>query len=91
VLGHGYDFWIRFFRTWHSDISITIDISWVDYAYTASTSCDVMYCQLHRHLFYGGENLIYYLTPSSAAALTTNSNGTLSAHIILMSVLHIRV
>jgi capsule polysaccharide modification protein KpsS len=41
----------------------TIDISWVDYPYTAST-CDVMYCQQRRHLYYSGENLKYYLTTS---------------------------
>jgi hypothetical protein len=39
----------------------TIDISWVDYPYTAST-CDVMYCR-----YYGDENLKYYFTPSPAA------------------------
>jgi hypothetical protein len=33
-----------------------IDISWVDYPYTAST-CDVMYCRQRRHLHYGDENL----------------------------------
>jgi hypothetical protein len=38
----------------------TIDISWVDYPYTAST-CDVMYCRQRRH--YGGKNLKYYVTP----------------------------
>jgi hypothetical protein len=41
---------------------VTIDISWVDYLNTAST-CDVMYCRQRRHLYYGGENLKYYLTP----------------------------
>jgi hypothetical protein len=57
-----------------------IDISWVDYPDTAST-CDVMYCRQRRHLYYGGENLKNYLTPSPKfslhrrAALTTNSNG----------------
>jgi hypothetical protein len=58
----------------------------VDYSYTAST-CDFMYCRQCRHLYYGGENLKYYLTPSPAvlpfyrrAGLTTNLNGTQSAH-----------
>jgi hypothetical protein len=32
----------------------TIDISWVDWAYKSST-CDVMYCQQRRHLYYGGQ------------------------------------
>jgi hypothetical protein len=64
----------------------SIDISWwVDYTYTAST-CDVMYCRQRRHLYYGGENLKYYLTPSPQffiprrAALTSNSNGAQSGH-----------
>jgi hypothetical protein len=48
-------------------------------------TCDVMYCRQRRYLYYGGENLKYYLAPSptvlpSRAALTTNSNGTQSAH-----------
>jgi hypothetical protein len=45
---------------------LTIDISWVDWAYKSS-SCDVMYCRQRRHLYYGGEILKYYLPPSTAA------------------------
>jgi hypothetical protein len=44
---------------------MNIDISWVDYPHTAST-CNVLYCRQRRHLYYGGENFKYYLTPSSA-------------------------
>jgi hypothetical protein len=29
-------------------------------------SCDVIYCRLRRHLYYGSENLNYYLTTSPA-------------------------
>jgi hypothetical protein len=44
---------------------LPIDIAGVDYLSTAST-WDVMYCRQRRHLYYGGENLKYYLTPSPA-------------------------
>jgi hypothetical protein len=40
-------------------------ISQVEYPYTTST-CDVMYRRQRRHLYYGGENLNYYLTSSPA-------------------------
>jgi hypothetical protein len=33
---------------------IYIDISWLDWAYKSST-CDVMYRRLRRHLYYGGQ------------------------------------
>jgi hypothetical protein len=42
---------------------LPIDISRVDCPYTSST-CDAMYCRQRRHLYYGGENLKYFLTPS---------------------------
>jgi hypothetical protein len=32
----------------------------IDYPYSAST-CDVMHCRQRRHLYYGGENLKYYI------------------------------
>jgi hypothetical protein len=37
-----------------------IDISWLDWAYKSST-CDVMYRQQRRHLYYGGQNAVYTL------------------------------
>jgi hypothetical protein len=50
------------------------------------STCDVMYCRQRLHLYYGGENLKYYLTPfpefflPRREALTTNSNRTQSDH-----------
>jgi hypothetical protein len=69
-----------------SYIGCTIDISWVDYPYMTTPTCDVMYCRQRRHLYYGGDNLNYYLPPPpqfslhKRAALITNSNGTQPAH-----------
>jgi hypothetical protein len=52
-----------------------------------STTWYVMYCRQRRHLYYGGENLKYYLAPPPQvllprrAALTTYSNGIQSAQV----------
>jgi hypothetical protein len=37
-----------------SQKGMTLDISWVDWAYKSST-CDVMYCRQRLHLYYGGQ------------------------------------
>jgi hypothetical protein len=41
------------FTVW-GELTLNIDISWVDWAYRSST-CDVMYCRQRRHLYYGGQ------------------------------------
>jgi hypothetical protein len=41
----------------------TIDISWVDYPYKASSTCDVMYCQKRRHYILWWSNLEILVVP----------------------------
>jgi hypothetical protein len=57
----------------------------IEFPYKPST-CALMYGRQRPHLYYGGENLKYYLTPSPPyfltrrAALRTNSIGPQPSH-----------
>jgi hypothetical protein len=80
-----------YYRKW----VVTIDISWVDYPYKAST-CDVMYWRQRRHSYYGGQIWKQYLSPSlrsyclpqpqflhhGRAVMSTNSKGAQSVYSI---------